>query len=185
MEGTVSDTYFFNRTSQFGCDSVVSLMLVVSPLPTVNIMTVPNGAVTMLICQSNANTFEWSTGETSNMIVVPSDSVETYSVTVTNSTTGCTNSASVGIGVGIQENETVLHDVIIYPNPTDGKVTVSADGEMISEIRAYALDGRMVKRVRVADTEAELNFDTLAKGTYVLQIQLQQGDIVRRKLVVR
>ena len=43
----------------------------------------------------------------------------------------------------------------------------------------------MVKRVRVADTEAELNFDTLAKGTYVLQIQLQQGDIVRRKLVVR
>ena len=77
------------------------------------------------------------------------------------------------------------HDIIVYPNPTDGKVSVNANGEMISEIRVYGLDGRMVKRIRVADTEAELNFDTLAKGTYVLQIQLQQGDIVRRKLVVR
>ncbi len=184
MEGTVSGTYYFNRTSQFGCDSVVSLMLVVSPLPTVNIMTVPNGAVTMLICQSNANTFEWSTGETSNMIVVPSDSVETYSVTVTNASTGCTNSASVGIGVGIQESVETAHNVIVYPNPTDGKVTVNADGEMISEIRAYSLDGRMLKRIRVEDTEVELNFDTLAKGTYLLQIQLRQGDIVRRKLIV-
>ena len=76
-------------------------------------MTVPNGDVTMLICQSNANTFEWSTGETSNMIVVPSDSVETYSVTVTNASTGCTNSASVSIGVGIHENVETAHNVIV------------------------------------------------------------------------
>lgn len=185
MEGTVSGTYIFNRVSQYGCDSVVSLMLVVNTLPTVTIMTVPNGDVTMLICSSNANTFLWSTGETANMIVVPTDSVETYSVTVTNASTGCTNSASISIGVGIEENGEVLHNVIVYPNPTDGKVTVSADGEMIAEIRAYSLEGRMVKRVRVADTEAELNFDALAKGTYLLQIQLQQGDIVRKKLVVR
>ena len=185
LEGTLSGTYVFNRTSQFGCDSVVSLMLIVSTLPTATIMTVPNGEVTMLICSSNANSFLWSTGETSNMIVVPTDSVETYSVTVTNTSTGCVNSTSVTIGVGIQENGTVLHNVIVYPNPTEGKVTVNADGEVISEIRAYSLDGRMVKRIRVAGTEAELNFETLAKGTYLLQIQLQQGDIVRRKLVVR
>ena len=185
MEGTVSGTYIFTRTSQFGCDSVVSLMLAVSSLPTASIMTVPNGDVTMLICSSNANTFLWSTGETSNMIIVPSDSIETYSVTVTNTSTGCTNTASVTIGTGINENEAVLHNIIVYPNPTDGKVTVNADGEMISEIRAYSLDGRMVKRVRVADTEAELNFDALAKGTYLLQIQLQQGDMVRKKLIVR
>lgn len=185
LEGTVSGTYVFNRVSQAGCDSVVSLMLTVSPLPTASIMTVPNGAVTMLICQSNANTFLWSTGETVNMIVVPTDSAATYTVTVTNSSTGCSNVASIDIAVGIHEQEAVDHNVIVYPNPTEGKVTVNAEGEMISEIRAYSLDGRMVKRVRVADTEAELNFDTLAKGTYLLQIQLQQGDIVRRKLVVR
>ena len=104
---------------------------------------------------------------------------------MTNTSTGCTNTASVTIGTGINENEAVLHNIIVYPNPTDGKVTVNADGEMISEIRAYSLDGRMVKRVRVADTEAELNFDALAKGTYLLQIQLQQGDMVRKKLIVR
>lgn len=185
LEGTVSGTYVFNRTSQSGCDSVVSLLLTVSPLPTASIMTVPNGAVTMLICQSNANTFLWSTGETVNMIVVPTDSAATYTVTVTNSSTGCSNVASIDIAVGIHEQEIVGHDVIVYPNPTEGNVTVNAEGEMISEIRAYSLDGRMVKRVRVADTEAELNFETLAKGTYLLQIQLQQGDIVRKKLVVK
>ena len=186
LEGTVSGTYVFNRTSQFGCDSIVSLMLAVSPLPNVSITQIPNGTMVTLICNIPGNcTCLWNTGSDFTVITVPTDSVATYTVTVTNTSTGCSNSASVTIGVGIGENEMASHDIIVYPNPTDGKVSVNANGEMISEIRVYGLDGRMVKRIRVADTEAELNFDTLAKGTYVLQIQLQQGDIVRRKLVVR
>ena len=186
LEGTVSGTYIFNRVSQFGCDSVVSLILAVSPLPNVSITQIPNGTMTTLVVSSNGNcTYLWSTGDDFNVITVPTDSVATYTVTATNSSTGCSNTASVNIGVGIEENGEISHNVIVYPNPTEGKVTVNADGEMIFEIRAYSLDGRMVKRVRVADTEAELNFDTLAKGTYLLQIQLKQGDIVRRKIVVR
>ena len=186
MEGTLSGTYVFNRTTLHGCDSVVSLMLVVAPIPVVSITQIPNGSMTTLVCSSNGNcTYLWSTGDDVTVITVPTDSVATYSVTATNTSTSCTNSASVTIGVGISENEQVAHDVIVYPNPTDGKVTVSANHEVIAEIRVFTLDGRMVKRVKVGDAEAELHFDRLAKGTYLLQIQLQQGDVVRKKLIVR
>lgn len=186
LEGTVSGTYVFHRVSQHGCDSVVSLMLAVSPLPIVTITQIPNGNMTTLVCSSNGNcTYLWSTGDDFNVITVPSDSAVTYTVTATNTTTGCSNTASVSIAVGIDENEAVAHNVVVYPNPTDGKVTVSANDEVISEIRVFSLDGRMVKRIKVSDVEAELHFDRLAKGTYLLQIQLQQGDIVRKKLIVR
>ena len=186
LEGTVSGTYIFNRVSQFGCDSVVSLMLVVSPLPNVSITQIPNGSMITLVCSSNGNcSYLWSTGEDVTVITVPSDSAATYTVTATNLTTGCTNTASVNVATGIMENGTVSHEVIVYPNPTDGKAFVEAKGEVISEVRVFSLDGRMVKCIRVADTEAELNFDTLAKGTYLLHILLQQGDIVRKKLLVQ
>lgn len=186
LEGTVSGTYMFNRTSQFGCDSVVSLMLVVSPLPNVSITQIPNGTMVTLICNIPGNcTCLWNTGSDFTVITVPADSVATYTVTVTNTSTGCSNSASVTIGVGIDENEIVVHDVIVFPNPTDGKVTVRANDEVISEIRVFGLDGRVVKRIMVGDTEAELHLENVAKGTYLLHIQLQQGDVVRRKLIVR
>lgn len=186
MEGTISGTYVFHRVSQSGCDSVVSLMLAVSPLPNVSITQIPNGSMTTLVVSSNGNcTYQWSTGEDVTVITVPSDSAATYTVTATNTTTGCSNTASVSIAVGISENVVGTSDVLVYPNPTDGKVTVKADGAVISEIRVFGMDGRMVKRVRVSDTEAMLDFDALAKGSYLLHIQLQQGDVVRKKLIVR
>ena len=184
-EGTLSGTYVFNRVSQAGCDSVVSLILTVSQPPTATIMTVPNGEVTILMCQSNANTFLWSTGETANMIIVPTDSAATYSVTVTNNTTGCSNVASIDIATGIHEQEAAIHNVTVYPNPTEGNVTVAAGNEVISEIRIFSMDGRLVKTVRVSEQETKLNLESLSDGLYVLQIHLQQGDIVRRKLVVQ
>lgn len=185
-EGTESGTYVFTRTSQFGCDSVVSLMLAISPLPSASINTIPNGTTTTLLCNMPGNcTCLWSTGSESIMITVPTDSLATYMVTVTNSNTGCSNTASVTIGVGIEDNPTISHDVIVFPNPTDGKVTVKANDEMISEITVFTMEGRLVKRVRVAETETNLDLDSMAKGSYLLQIQLQTGDVVRKKLIVR
>ena len=186
FEGTVSGTYVFHRTSQFGCDSAVSLMLAVSPLPNVSITQIPNGNMTTLVCNMPGNcTCLWSTGSDFTVITVPTDSVVTYTVTVTNTSTGCSNSATVTIGVGIDENDFIGHDVVVYPNPTDGNVTVNANDEVISEIYVFSMEGRMVKRIKVGDTETELHLETLAKGTYLLQIQLQQGDVVRKKLIVR
>lgn len=186
LEGTTSGTYIFNRTSQFGCDSVVSLLLAISPAPVVSITQIPNGSMTTLVCSSNGNcTYLWSTGEDVTVITVPTDSAATYSVTATNTTTSCTNTASVTIEVGIAENGSVSHDVIVYPNPTDGKVTVSADGAVISEIRVFTMEGRLVRRIKVDDAETELHLDRIAKGSYLLQVQLQQGDIVRKKLIVQ
>ena len=187
MEGTISGSYVFTRTSQFGCDSVVSLMLALSPIPVVSITEIPNGSMTTLVCSSNGNcTYLWSTGEDVTVITVPTDSVATYTVTATNSQTSCTNTASVTIGgTGISENNATLHDVILYPNPTDGHVTVTAKDEVISEIRVFSMEGRLVKRVKVADTEAELHLEKLAKGTYLMQIQFQKGDMIRKKLIIQ
>ncbi len=181
-------TYFFNfvRTSQFGCDSLVSLTLTVNAIPNVVITQIPSGNNVMLLASGTSGcTYMWSTGMDATMIQVPADSSATYSVTATNINTGCSNSTSVEIGVGIYDNDVVAHNVVVYPNPTEGNVTVKAENEVINEIRIFNMVGRLVKTIRVSNTEVELDLNDLSAGTYLLQMNMQQGDVVRKKLIVR
>ncbi|RLJ64461.1 putative secreted protein (Por secretion system target) [Lacinutrix venerupis] len=80
-----------------------TIALNVNPLPTINFngdYSICDG--TSIVLNPNTNdanyVFQWSTGETSQEIVVTT--AGTYTVTITNPLTGCTNSDSVNVGVG-------------------------------------------------------------------------------------
>ena len=74
----------------------------------------------------------------------------------------------------------------LYPNPTDGQVTVATDGEA-QDIIIYTTDGHPVggwKLISLSDSHATLDVSNLPDGLYLLSIHTPQG-VATKKLTVR
>ncbi|MBO4645792.1 MAG: T9SS type A sorting domain-containing protein [Bacteroidales bacterium] len=190
-EGTLSGSFTFHRTSTAGCDSVVTLTLFVQPQPSVFIngpSSIYLGDTTVLVATASNCTFLWSDGSTTRDITIHPDSTTTYCVTVTN-VVGCSNTECHEVEVndtsGINVAERIVHQIVMYPNPTAGRFTLKAEQEVISEVEVFDLMGRCVRRITVGDRIAELDLTGEAPGTYVVRMRLQQGDVLRKKLILK
>ncbi len=74
----------------------------------------------------------------------------------------------------------------LYPNPTDGQVTVATDGE-VESIVIYTSDGRPVggwKYITIGEYGATLDVGNLPAGAYILRIHTPRG-VTAKKLTVR
>ena len=144
----------------------------------------------MLVAQANNCSFVWNTGEESSVIYVTPDTAGTYiySVTATHSVSGCSNTAYHTIVVedttGIPQYGNVDYHVLVYPNPATDVVTLRCDREDIAEVYLYNVLGRQVRRVRVDAAQGEMELNGLAQGTYLLQVVMRNGVVVREKLIV-
>ncbi len=95
---TTAGTYIHTLQTVNGCDSVLTLTLSVSPLPTPSISgntTICDGENTTLTANGGI-TYLWSNGSTNNTISVSQSGV--YIVTATN-TDGCSNTANITVTV--------------------------------------------------------------------------------------
>ena len=107
-----SNTYTVVGYSEYGCTATAEWYIGVMPVPMVSIVgdtLLCEGDSTMLTC-STANSYLWSTGETSKSIDVNVSGV--YTVVVTN-TMGCTNSASVNVHVDAYPQIMITGDTIL------------------------------------------------------------------------
>lgn len=109
---TFSRTYSVIGFSEYGCAATVEWYISVMPVPMVTISgdtLMCQGDTTVLTC-STANSYLWSTGETSKSIRVGETGV--YTVVVTN-TMGCTNSASLNVHVDAYPVILITGDTIL------------------------------------------------------------------------
>ena len=80
-----------------------------------------------------------------------------------------------GSGVGIKEPVQSLSDLIIFPNPTNGMVYITAN-EAIPEITLYSTDGRMLKQVH----STEIDMSQYAVGIYFLRVSGKTVKVVKQ-----
>lgn len=119
-------TVLFPNSSTNGCDSTVTLVLTVNPVPT------PNLGANQAICQGQSanlnagvgfDSYVWSTGATTQTIVATT--AGNYSVTVTG-TNGCTGSDELGLtvnptpNVNLGTNQTVCEGETVTLNAGAG-----------------------------------------------------------------
>lgn len=128
-------------------------------------------------------TYLWNNGATTQNIT--GLAAGTYSV-ITTDANGCvfTSTVTVTSVVGVTEIENGT--IAIFPNPTQGIVTVSMDGIATGDITMEIIDitGKSVFTQKVLfdgnKTNYSLDLSSLTNGTYLIKLNMQDGTATRR-----
>lgn len=142
-----------------------------------------NSSATSVTETGPSYTYAWSSGQNTASTTVMPTTTTTYIVTITNSSLGCSDTASVTINVtatGINE----INDnnyLIIYPNPTSGNLNM--DGTFLEnnsnfEIIVYNCLGKVILQTTNAKSIDISDFDN---GIYYLTL-ISEEKIINRKI---
>ena len=88
--------------------------------------------------------------------------------------------------VSIQENEDISN-VIIYPNPTTGKLYIHYPLNNIEKVELYDLFGKCVLKIEVQESSNDLVIDVsrFPKALYLLQLTDRNNNRIGKKIVVQ
>lgn len=168
-----SYTYYAEATTCTVSPSRATVTVIVNPNPTVTATSSSSlicSGVTATLSASGATTFTWNPGAlTGSAVPVTPTSSTIYSLTAANSF-GCTDAKTVSITVSpctnISELSTPNSEFLIYPNPNNGKFTVS-----VSERGVYRIVnsiGQTVKMITINETTQKIDLVDLAEGMYYI-----------------
>jgi PKD repeat protein len=81
---------------------------------------------------------------------------------------------------GISELE--KYGLTIYPNPFTSKILIKSE-KPIQTIRLINFEGKIVLDTEVKENQTELSTENLAKGIYLLKIEMEAGEVYRQTLI--
>lgn len=121
-------------------------------------------------------TYAWSNGSSASLIT--GLAVGSYTLTVTDGK-GCkvTTIDSVSCMTGINTNTT--EDIILYPNPTQGLITLSFNGRP-SEISITDVLGRTIFHLSKPTQPVSADISSAPSGIYFLQVRTENGIAVKK-----
>lgn len=154
--------------TDFDCDSIINLVLTVHEAPEVTISGNTNiySGESATLTASGADSYLWSTGETTASITVYPSATTTYSVVGT--TNGCDDEAEVTVNVTVGVGENELENTKVYPNPTNGELKVECLG--MKEISVFMPNGQCVENINVDDDVFTLDMSNYKSGVYYVKI---------------
>jgi len=178
---TTTTTYSVAGTGTNGCNGTTTRNIIVNALPVVS--AAPSSTMicvgqTATLTANGASTYTWNPGGPGTSIAVSPTVTTTYSVTGT-ATTSCSNTSvltlSVSACTGI-EQVVNAGGYSIYPNPTSGKLTITAGVTKNTVIGAEVIDaaGKLVLKQSLNFTASEsnqsINIANLANGLYFIKL---------------
>ncbi len=179
----------------YQCSSdTVAMTVTVSPVSAPSLTV----AGTFTICKgdvrsytvSGANTYSWSTNSSSNTVILSPTITSTYSVTGTNTLTGCQSTQVLTLTVkvcsGLNEYRHP-EQFSLYPNPGSGDLCIqtSSDLEQIT-LLVTDLSGKVVytAQASLSQGQARLHLE-LANGVYTVSIQTPGATQAHQKLIIQ
>lgn len=104
---------------------------------------------------------------------------QTYHYYVTGNTDHIESSPSNEVFVDWTTSvEEQSHDVSLYPNPTDGKVYIEAEG--LRQVRVFNLMGQEVMRQAVASDHYTLDLSSQPQGCYFIEASTEQSSTITK-----
>ena len=182
---TQAGIYYDTLSGAGGNDTIFKLTLTVNPLPPKPTINLNNNILT----SSTANSYQWYYNNTlisgaTQQTYACTQSGE-YAVEITNEY-GCTSKSDnitytiVSIE-DIEHNETLIH---VYPNPTNGELTMDNGQLTIENIEIFDVLGRM-QPINNSPFERGrgmfiIDISHLSAGIYFLKIQTQSGSVTKK-----
>ncbi|MGB3947395.1 MAG: T9SS type A sorting domain-containing protein [Bacteroidia bacterium] len=182
---TMDTTLYVTASNANNCSTMDTINLVVNALPMVTVMgddSLMLGESTTLVAGGGVS-YEWSTGEMTDTLILSPTADTVYFVTVTGSN-GCTAIDSVEVFVTVGVNELSLNETIsLYPNPAKNLVKVRSNGVTLETIKIYNLAGAIVYEQLSNKSEEVLNLN-IPTGVYYMHLKTEVGTSVK-KLVIQ
>jgi len=82
---------------------------------------------------------------------------------------------------GINNVVSERNEVIVFPNPTRGQVTIETDGNAVQRIQLLSMEGKLLRDMQTANNQVQLDLSELANGVYFLKV----GNETRRVVLTR
>jgi hypothetical protein len=180
-------TIFYAIANNGTCPSnPIAANAVVHMLPAVNLgpdtTLITPGPPYFIDAGAGFITYIWSNGATSQGISVTNP--DTFCVTVTDAN-GCTNTdcVSVDFSNGVL-NPALANLVSIYPNPTNGIISIQLSPEIMdSEIRIASASGQLLFLEETHGGQLHFDLHSYAKGIYVVTVTTKSGIINKRMTI--
>lgn len=189
-------TYYVSDSNVNGCESERTLVdVVISEIPEVPtviaLVTYNQGDDTSVLTATSGGLdlawYEAQTGGVSDS-EAPTPSTEnigstSYWVASVNDD-GC-YSERVEIVVTVEEalgvdDHNIVNSIKVYPNPTDGQVSIMLPSTNEVKITVYDLNGRLLLNKVSTSDNFIINLDKYEAGVYVLKIKMGQNETVKR-----
>jgi hypothetical protein len=146
----------------------------------------------IILKATGGDSYEWSTGEKSSEIVVNPTRTTTYSVTA--DTNGFIDTDSVTVIVENCENSVSqnlnLDEINIYPNPTEGLLTLNIEELSIDEldIQLIHVNGGIMIQDKIYTSRDRINkkldMSSLEKGIYFLRLFSKEENYVQKIVLI-
>ncbi|GGG60383.1 Ig-like domain-containing protein [Bizionia arctica] len=190
----VTDGEFIKRITE-GLSNRVAVSVTINEIPDEPTVTTPityseGDTASELAVTTGGSGVLWYTTETggTGSTTAPTPSTATvgstsYWVTSTNEN-GCESErvevvVSVEETLGINENE-MLKNINIYPNPTKAYVTITLPKTQESKITVYDLNGRLLLNQSNTNGNFKIDLSAYQAGVYLLKIEVNQNEIIKR-----
>lgn len=127
-------------------------------------------------------TYEWSTGETTQVITVTENG--DYTVTVTDNLS-CTDNGSVNVMITSTNESDILNRLTVAPNPTTGLINIDLELVDPSEVRLSVLDitGKEVlnrNEGTFTNNRFQIDLQDQPEGLYLLRFNINNEIVTRR-----
>ncbi len=169
---TVSGDFQQSFLTSMGCDSIVTMHLTLNLLPNITVTgdTLVYEGQAATLTASGADTYHWSTGDTTATIVVYPTTTTTYYVQGFDA-----QGASIGYGSlevevlpdGLAENADA--ELNIFPNPASQTIVLNFSGQCTADIDICDVCGRVVETVRNISPSSDIDVSGLKTGVYFVR----------------
>ncbi|GGG60379.1 hypothetical protein GCM10010976_33960 [Bizionia arctica] len=191
-DGTLANFTLSGTTSNFLAGSPITTGSTIpnAPTTTTSITYEVGDTASILTATTDGSGVLWYTTETGGTgdVNAPTPSTETvgstsYWVTSTNEN-GCESErveveVTVEETLGVNENE-MLKNINIYPNPTNAYVTITLPNTQESKITVYDLNGRLLLNQSNTNGDFKIDLSAYQAGVYLLKIEVNQNQVIKR-----
>ncbi len=174
-------------SNSFGAGATITKTITVTPKPDVvaTSINICDGQTDTLVA-SGANSYLWSTGETTSSILV--HPISTMSYSVTGSSNGCSKTVNVNVivqtCVGIKK--VTKNSFKVFPNPANQSLTIDASllsGKKTIEI--YNVSGQLILAKTSSENLINVDLTPFENGRYSINVIENNGIYSSEQFIIQ